>query len=125
MFFSLIICLIMVASKNDNKDSTLRWSLFFSQTILTYSMFVIVTEFIFQITVGFREQQNKGMFDKSLEENYPWIYKNAQIIGFRMIENISLMPYADSRYRYQFRLKFTAYVVFMLVSKFCLIHFQD
>ena len=99
IFFSLIICLIMVASKNDNKDSTLRWSLFFSQTILTFSMFVIVTEVIFQITVGFREPKIKGLFNERLKENYPWIYSHAQTIGFRMLENFSNLPYADSKYR--------------------------
>lgn len=95
VFFSLIICLIMIASKHDNKNSTLKWSLLFSQWILTYSMFVIVIEFIFQITVGFREDDNNGDFNKKLEKDYPSFHHNLQLIGFRVIENISKKPYSD------------------------------
>lgn len=125
VYFSLIISLIMIASKQDNKNSTLKWSLFFSQSILTYSMFVIIIEFIFQITVGYREEGNNGIFNKRLEKNYPNIHDNLQLIGFRVIENMSKKPYADKFYKDMFRLKFTSYICFMLVSKFCLLHFKD
>lgn len=46
--------LIMVASKNDFKASTIKWCLRLSQCILTYSMAILVCEFLFATTFGYR-----------------------------------------------------------------------
>ena len=63
VFFTLIMTLIMVASKNDRKNSTLKWSKFLSQSILTYSMIVIIGEFIFSISIGYRANKRADSID--------------------------------------------------------------
>lgn len=95
VFFALIMTLIMVVSKNDNKQSTLKWSKRLAQAILTYSMVILVTEFIFAITLGYREKpEYSTSVDANFKAKHPWIYSHFEFIGFRMAEEKSELPYA-------------------------------
>ena len=64
VYFTLIITLIMISSKNDRKQSTLKWAKILSQSILTYSMIVLITEFIFSISIGYRESSRTESMDQ-------------------------------------------------------------
>jgi len=46
-------------------------------------------------------------------------------IGFRMAENRIELPIADVEYKKYFRLKFTSYIIFLLTSKYCLMHYEE
>ena len=96
-----------------------------SQAILTYSMVILILEFIFSITLGYRpKEEYEHTMDANFRKNHPWIYNHFEFLGVRMAEEKCELPYAKEVYLDYFRLKFTSYIAFMLISKFTLSHFE-
>lgn len=93
-FFTLIVINGMILAKNDDKDSTLLWAGRISKTLNFYAMAIIIIEFIFAITIGFRESVFPESNDQQYKKMNPTIYKNFQIIGLRMFEALDKEPYS-------------------------------
>lgn len=63
-FFSLIVANGMLLAKNDDKRSTIKWIIVVTKIINTLAMVVIIGEFFFSITLGYRESLFKDSMDQ-------------------------------------------------------------
>lgn len=118
-FFTLNVINAMILAKNDNKDSTLRWAIRCSKTIMYTSVTVILVEYSFAMTIGMRETEHfPNSWDQRFKRDSPWLYDRLAFLGLRMIEDLDEMPIDNSVYLYNFQRKYVSYVVYLLVSKF-------
>jgi hypothetical protein len=64
LFFTLNIANAMVLAKDDNKESTIKYSLICSKLLMYSSMIVIIVEFIFALIFGLEESKYPDSVDQ-------------------------------------------------------------
>jgi len=119
IFFALNVLNLVALSNNDGKKSTLTHSLRIANCIRYYAVFIMILEICMAWLIGMRATNQAGSRDEYMRTHFNFIYESLQLIGIRMyIKPGEESRYTDDDYNTFFSLKFSSYVVYLLIAMY-------
>ena len=83
VFIVLVLTNFAFIVKNDNKLSTISWSVKIATILKYYSATILILDILFIVFVGEFESTDPDSLDQKMKKKIPFLYNNLDLIGFR------------------------------------------